>query len=61
MLVLKGGETLLADLKGPWKVTYFYTTDDTRVKWHPGLVLRYFGMSKPNRAFRSPCPISLGP
>ena len=38
----KGGERVLADLKGPGKVTYFYITDDTQVKWYPGLVLKVF-------------------
>jgi hypothetical protein len=40
--VPKGQEQVLADLKGPGKVTYFYITDDTQVKWYPGLVLRIF-------------------
>jgi hypothetical protein len=40
--VPKGGETALADLKGPGKVTYFYITDDTQVRWYPGLVLKVF-------------------
>src|SRR5271157_1167187 len=35
----KGQEAALADLKGPGKVTYFYITDDTQVRWFPGLVL----------------------
>ncbi len=38
----KGGETVLADVKGPGKVTYFYITDDTQVRWYPGLVLKVF-------------------
>jgi hypothetical protein len=37
----KGQEVVLADLKGPGKVTYFYITDDTQVHWYPGLVLRH--------------------
>jgi hypothetical protein len=40
--VPKGKETVLADLKGPGKVTYFYITDDTQVHWYPGLVLKVF-------------------
>ena len=40
--VPKGQEQVLADLKGPGKVTYFYITDDTQVKWYPGLVLKVF-------------------
>ena len=42
MRVPKGGETVLAELTGPGKVTYFYITDDTQVKWYPGLVLKVF-------------------
>jgi len=37
-----GGEHVLADLKGPGKVTYFYITDDSVGKWFPGLVLKVF-------------------
>ena len=37
-----GREVVLADLKGPGKVTYFYITDDTIGKWYPGLVLNVF-------------------
>jgi hypothetical protein len=33
---------ILADLKGPGKVTYFYITDDTVGKWYPGLILKVF-------------------
>lgn len=40
--VPKGEEWVLADLKGPGKVTYFYITDDTVGKWYPGLVLKVF-------------------
>ena len=40
--VPKGGEHVLADLKGPGKVTYFYITDDSLGKWYPGLVLKVF-------------------
>ena len=38
----RGGEHLLAGLKGPGKVTYFYITDDTVGRWYPGLVLKVF-------------------
>lgn len=38
--VPKGGEQVLADFKGPGKVTYFYITDDTVGKWYPGLGLK---------------------
>jgi hypothetical protein len=31
LAVPRGKETMLADLKGPGKVTYFYITDDTQV------------------------------
>jgi hypothetical protein len=40
--VPKGQEVVLADLKGPGKVTYFYITDDTQVKWYAGLVLKVY-------------------
>jgi len=36
----KGREFVLADLKGPGKVTYFYITDDTQNRLYPGLVLQ---------------------
>jgi hypothetical protein len=42
MSLPKGKDALLADLKGPGKVTYFYITDDTQVRWFPGLVLKVF-------------------
>jgi len=38
----KGAELVLADLAGPGKVAYFYITDDTQVRWYPGLVLKVF-------------------
>jgi hypothetical protein len=38
----KGQEVILADLKGPGKVTYFYITDETQIHWYPGLVLKVF-------------------
>ena len=37
-----GAELVLADLAGPGKVAYFYITDDTQVRWYPGLVLKVF-------------------
>lgn len=40
--VPKGREQVLADLKGPGKVTYFYITDDTVGKWYPGLIMKVF-------------------
>jgi hypothetical protein len=42
MTLARAKEALLADLKGPGKVTYFYITDDTQVHWYPGLVLKVF-------------------
>lgn len=38
----RGKEIVLADLKGPGKVTYWYITDNTDGKWYPGLVLKVF-------------------
>ncbi len=40
--VPKGKETVIADIKGPGKVTYFYITDETAGKWYPGLVLKVY-------------------
>lgn len=37
-----GGEEVLADLKGPGKITYFYITDDTKGGWYSGLVLKAY-------------------
>ncbi len=37
-----GGEHVLADLRGPGKVTYFYITDDSVGKWYPGLLLKVY-------------------
>jgi hypothetical protein len=37
-----GREHILANLKGPGKVTYFYITDDSVGKWNPGLVLKVY-------------------
>jgi hypothetical protein len=42
VVVPKGKEVVLADLKGPGKVTYWYITDDTGGRWYPGLVLKVF-------------------
>ena len=42
MRVPKGGEVTLADLKGPGKITYWYTTDDKNGQWYAGLVLKVF-------------------
>lgn len=40
--VRKGQSFVLADFKGPGKVTYFYITDDTVGRWYPGLVLKIY-------------------
>jgi hypothetical protein len=37
-----GKETVLGDLKGPGKITYWYITDDSNGKFYPGLVLKVF-------------------
>jgi hypothetical protein len=42
LVIPKGSEVVLAELRGPGKVTYWYITDNTRGKWYPGLVLRVF-------------------
>jgi len=52
--VPKGQEQVLADLKGPGKVTYFYITDDTQVKWYPGLVLKIFWDNEPTPSVQVP-------
>ena len=46
MVVPKGRETVLADLKGPGKVTYFYVTPVS-----DALVLKISGTMNPNPAF----------
>lgn len=48
--VPKGGETVLTELKGAGKITYFYITDDTVGRWYPGLLLRVYwdGAEKPS-------------
>jgi len=38
----KGKEVVLADLKGPGKVTYWYITDNSNGKLYAGLVLKVF-------------------
>jgi hypothetical protein len=42
IVIPKGNEVVLADLRGAGKVTYWYITDNKRGKWDPGLVLRVF-------------------
>ncbi len=50
----KGQEVVLADLKGPGKVTYFYITDDTQVHWYPGLVLKVFWDDETEASIQTP-------
>jgi hypothetical protein len=52
--VPKGREHVLADLKGPGKVTYFYITDDTVGRWYPGLVLKVFWDDEKNPSIQVP-------
>jgi len=54
MSLAKGKETLLADLKGPGKLTYFYITDDTQVHWYPGLVLKVFWDDETEPSIQAP-------
>ena len=56
----KGAELVLADLAGPGKVTYLYITDDTQVRWYPGLVLKVYGMVRLIPASKRRCLISSG-
>ena len=50
----KGQEVVLADLKGPGKVTYFYITDETQVHWYPGLVLKVFWDDEAELSIQTP-------
>jgi hypothetical protein len=51
----KGAEMVLADLKGPGCVTYFYiTADDTWERWYPGLVLKVFWDDETEPSIRTP-------
>ena len=52
--VPKGQDRVLADFKGPGKVTYFYITDDTQVKWYPGLVLKVFWDDEAEPSIQAP-------
>jgi hypothetical protein len=54
MSLAKGQEAPLADLKGPGKVTYFYITDDTQVRWFPGLVLKVFWDDETEPSIQAP-------
>lgn len=48
LTIPKGGETVLADLQGPGKVTYFYITDSSPAPFYPGLVLKIFWDNETN-------------
>jgi hypothetical protein len=50
----KGQEVVLADLKGPGKVTYFYITDDTQVHWYSGLVLKVYWDDEAEPSIQTP-------
>jgi hypothetical protein len=50
----RGQETVLADLTGPGKVTYWYITDNTFGKLYPGLVLRVFWDDEPEPSIDVP-------
>ena len=52
--VPKGGEHVLADLKGSGKVTYFHITDDTVGRWYPGLILKVFWDDEPEPSIQVP-------
>jgi Protein of unknown function (DUF2961) len=52
--VPKGGDHVLADLKGPGRVTYFYITDDTVGRWYPGLVLKVFWDDESTPSIQAP-------
>jgi hypothetical protein len=54
MSLPKGKDALLADLKGPGKVTYFYITDDTQARWFPGLVLKAFWDDEAEPSIQAP-------
>jgi hypothetical protein len=54
MSLAKGHEAPLADLNGPGKVTYFYITDDTQVRWFLGLVLKVFWDDEAEPSIQTP-------
>jgi hypothetical protein len=56
MDVHQGGEVVLADLRGPGLVTYFYITDDSGGRLYPGLVLRVFWDGETEPSIH--CPLS---
>ena len=50
----KGTESVLAEINGPGKVTYWYITDDSDGKWYPGLVLKVFWDDEPQPSILVP-------
>jgi hypothetical protein len=50
----KNGQIVLADLKGPGKINYFYLTDDTGGNWYPGLVLKVYWDGETNASIEVP-------
>lgn len=58
--IARGGQFVLADLKGPGKVTYFYITDDTQDRLYAGLVLHAFWDDEPEASIRVPLPDFFG-
>jgi hypothetical protein len=60
MTIPKGREFVLADLKGPAKVTYFYITDDTQDRLYPGLVLEMRWDDEAEPSVRAPLPDFFG-
>jgi hypothetical protein len=50
----RGKETVLADLKGPANVTYFYFTDSSRGRLDQGLVLKIFWDGHPEPSVNVP-------
>jgi hypothetical protein len=52
--ISKSQEAVLADLKGPGKVTYFYFTDSSDGRLYPGLVLKIFWDGHPGPSVNVP-------
>ena len=50
----KNEQLVLADVKGPGKITYFYITDDTGGNWYPGLVLKVYWDGETNPSIEAP-------
>ena len=53
MNIPRGKEVVLADLKGPGKVTYWYITDDTG-QFYPGLLLKVYWDGSPDPGVNVP-------